>query len=161
MQGKDELLAITQISVAIIGFSGIVVSLKDRSKLDSGGRMFLELMLQMGVLVFLSSFLPLALQHYSINKETIYRISNIYLPISVVLSFALYVISYSKYYNKRFSLSNISNLDRFFLPIIFIIFIFFTYNALFQVCVDLSVYISLLILQILTILIYFISFINS
>lgn len=94
MPGKDILLAIVDLALALIGFSSIVTALrrskeKSWSKQEINGLVFLAGM-AIGAILF--SLLPFALYHMALDEIQIYRIaSGAYILFSLLVMLALVI----------------------------------------------------------------------
>jgi hypothetical protein len=94
LPGKDVLLAIVDLALALIGFSSIVTALrrskeKSWSKQEINGLVFLAGM-AIGAILF--ALLPFALYHMQLNELQVYRIASaVYIFFALLVAVALFI----------------------------------------------------------------------
>lgn len=78
MEYTDQLLTITQVSVAIVGFAGIIgtFQFKEGERIRVGDVVALEMMVKVGLMATFCSILPFILSNFGIDDASVWAIGS-------------------------------------------------------------------------------------
>lgn len=99
--GEESLMAIAQIAIALIGFSGVVVTLgrTKGSQWSESDLLQLRTLVEPSIVVFVGAFLPLGTALAEIQTETVWRVSNAMLFCLLGIAHSLFLIRAGKQKN--------------------------------------------------------------
>ena len=90
MEGTDQLLIVTEVSVALAGFAGIVSAYqyKEGRKISRGDALGIAMMVNIGLVNAIFSLLPLILFSLGLNETATWKVCSALMAINYLIFFA-------------------------------------------------------------------------